>query len=205
MALPVRWAVFSSWVLLAGCVLPSGDLGAVADREPEAPVNSSPFILKDATGANHHIIRDGGRRATVVMFVLTDCPISNYFAPEMAVIRKKYGPRGVSFALVHVNPKTPPAEAKAHAEVYGLEDFSLLFDPTRKLVAETGATVTPEVAVLSPTGSVLYRGRINNRYADYGVKRQVISRHDLRDALDAVLAGRVVEDKTTTAIGCLIE
>jgi hypothetical protein len=66
----------------------------------------------------------------------------------------------------------------------------------------TGANVTPEVAVLSSAGEVLYLGRIDNRIEDFDKRRTVTTEFDLKDALDAVLTGKAVARPRTTAVGC---
>ena len=48
---------------------------------------------------------------------------------------------------------------------------AVLLDPRQVLVEHAGATITPQVAVLSPEGKVLYLGRIDNRVEDFGRSR----------------------------------
>jgi hypothetical protein len=79
-----------------------------------------------------------------------------------------------------------------------------LLDPKQTLVQFTGATATPEVAVLSNTGKVLYLGRIDNRVEDFDKRRTVVTEHDLTDALDALLAGKRVARAKTKVVGCII-
>jgi len=62
----------------------------------------------------------------------------------------------------------------------------------------------PEAVVVLADGSIAYRGRIDNFYADYGKPRRMATEHNLRDALDAVLARKAVERPSTTPVGCFI-
>jgi len=73
------------------------------------------------------------------------------------------------------------------------------------LVKALGATKTPQAFLLGPDGKPRYQGRINNLYADYGQRRQSVTQHDLRHALDAVLAGKPVSQPVTEVIGCHIQ
>jgi hypothetical protein len=82
--------------------------------------------------------------------------------------------------------------------------FPYLLDPKESLAAFTGATTTPEAAVLSPAGDLLYLGRIDNRLEDYGKQRVQITEFDLKDALDAILAGKPVVRARTKVLGCAI-
>jgi hypothetical protein len=80
----------------------------------------------------------------------------------------------------------------------------LLLDPGQTLVKLVNATVTPQAAVLTPAGKVLYLGRVDNRVEDFGKTRYQATKFDLREALDAVLAGKPVPQATTKSIGCAI-
>jgi hypothetical protein len=66
------------------------------------------------------------------------------------------------------------------------------------------AKATPEAAVLDSNGLLMYRGRIDNWYADFGRYRQQATVHDLRDALDAILAGKKIPTPVTKPVGCPI-
>jgi hypothetical protein len=142
-------------------------------------------------------------RAVVLLFVMSDCPISNAFAPEIERIRAEYAPRGVDFDLVYADPAETGARARAHAADFG-HASRVLLDPEHVLVRLAGATRSPEAAVLSPAGEVLYLGRIDDRYADYGKLRVAPRTRDLRSALEAVLANRRPEPARTEVVGCFL-
>ncbi len=144
-----------------------------------------------------------GSTATVLAFVAPDCPISNAYAPELERIHREYAPRGVGFCLVYVGEGTSRETAALHAALYGYS-CPISVDASRELVRRTGAAVTPEVAVVSADGDILYLGRIDDRYPELGVARTVPSTRDLRDALDAVIGGRAVPVARTRAVGCFI-
>jgi hypothetical protein len=145
-------------------------------------------------------------RATVFVFTRTDCPISNRFAPTIEQLRREFEPRGVRFWLVFVDPAEPAAAIRAHLTEYG-QQASAVRDPRHTLVEFSGATITPEAAVyVSGDGAarLAYRGRIDDRYVDFGRARPQPLKRDLREALEALLAGRAVVPQTTQAIGCII-
>jgi hypothetical protein len=93
--------------------------------------------------------------------------------------------------------------ARRHAHEFGLH-CPVLLDPGQELVRLTGATVTPEAAVLDRGGKVVYLGRIDDRFYGFGKQRKSATTHELRDALDAVLASRPVANAAEPAIGCEI-
>jgi len=161
------------------------------------------FALRDTDGAAHGPDEWAQARAVVIYFVTTDCPLSNAYAPEMSRIEREYTPRGIKFYAVQGDSTISDDEVRRHAHEYGYT-FPVLLDPQQTLAHSTGATVTPEVAVLSASGEVLYLGRIDNRVADYGKVRVRATEFDLRDALDAILAGRPAPHPHTKALGCAI-
>jgi thiol-disulfide isomerase/thioredoxin len=161
------------------------------------------FTLHDTEGAAHNPNEWAQARAVVLFFVTTDCPLSNGYAPEMSRIEQAYAPRGVLFYAVQGDTTIPDEEVRRHAREYGYR-FPALLDPRQILAHHTDATVTPESVVLSPEGAVLYLGRIDNRVEDFGKTRVEATEFDLRDALDAILAGRPVPHPRTRALGCAI-
>jgi hypothetical protein len=80
----------------------------------------------------------------------------------------------------------------------------VLLDPAHRLVKLAGATMTPQAVVVDAAGQALYRGRINDLYAALGKRRARPTSHDLRDALDAIAAGKAVHNAETKVIGCYI-
>lgn len=161
------------------------------------------FSLSDTTGRIHTAAEWGGKRAIVLFFVSTDCPLSNNYVPELNRIQQSYAPRGVAFYAVQGDAMVPVEQVKKHVQEFGYT-FPYLIDPQESLATLTSATTTPEAAVLAPNGDLLYMGRIDNRLEDFGKARVKITQFDLRDALDAVLNGKPVPKPRTRAIGCAI-
>lgn len=161
-------------------------------------------ILTDIDGVEHGSLIDSKNRATVLYFVMTDCPISNRFAPEINRICSNYESKGVDCFLVYVDPGVTNQTIRKHAEEYGHDCCAPVNDAQQVLVEKAGATITPEAAVFSPAGEILYRGRINDLYAALGQPRRQARVHDLTSALDQVLAGKAVANPRTKAIGCYI-
>jgi peroxiredoxin len=173
-------------------------LGTVALSGAPAPK----FTLADTAGGTH-TEAEWRSALSVIFFITTDCPISNGYVPEMNRIAHDYASRGVRVYAVMADTGTPLAEVQKHAKEYGFT-FPVLLDPKQILVRFTGASVTPEAAVISAGAAKVYLGRIDNRVEGFGVQRSQATQRDLRDALDALLAGKPVATPSTKAIGCSI-
>jgi hypothetical protein len=141
------------------------------------------------------------RRASACFFITADCPIANSFAPEINRIVADYGPRGVDFSMVYTDLSLAPEAMRRHAADYGYTS-PIQLDGGHALSRRHGVTVTPEVVVLNPDGTRAYRGRIDDRYLAPGKYRLQPTTRELRDAIEAVLAGRPVPVSETKAAGC---
>lgn len=141
--------------------------------------------------------------ATVFIFVRSDCPISNRYAPVISHLAENFGSRGIGFWLIYVDPDESNQTISHHLDQYNLK-IRALRDPHHSLVALTGARVTPEAAVVLKTGQLAYRGRIDDRYVSPGTTRPKPNSNDLERVLEAVVAGQTLVPSTTAAIGCFI-
>ncbi len=183
------------------CVLLAASGCASQAERAAVPEPAPAFSLRDLDGVEHHPFADPAVKALTLIFVLSDCPIANGYAPEINRLCRDYGPRGVRFFLVHTDPDLGREEAARHARDYGYL-CPVVPDRRHTLVRRAGASVVPEAAVFTADGERKYRGRIDDRYADLGRRRTQVSSHDLRDALDDLLAGRPVRRPETKAVGC---
>src|SRR5262245_55156280 len=143
-------------------------------------------------------------KANVIVFVSSDCPIANGYAPEIQRIHASTREKGVTWTLVYEDVSIDAAATRAHRDQYGYRGIASVIDLDGTIARRAGATVTPEAVVVVPGGAVKYRGRIDNKYIAIGKARQVVTVHDLRDSIEAVLAGRAVAHAQTEAFGCFI-
>jgi hypothetical protein len=183
---------FAALILMARLVWP--DTGSAA----EAPIQ-----LQDSQGASHTPLAAKDAKAIVLLFIAPDCPISNAYVPEIKRITADYAKKPIPFYLVYVDPDLTAADIKKHVEAYGLKTTALL-DSKHALARKVEAKVTPQAVVLAPDGKALYRGRIDDLYLDFGKRQDHPQQRDLRNALEAILAGKPVAVKDTPAIGCFI-
>jgi hypothetical protein len=138
---------------------------------------------------------------TVLVFTTTDCPISNRYAPEIHRLSEKFG-KDFTFVFVYPVPADSEEKIREHRGKFGGGEWRR--DPEQNLVKLTGATVTPEVAIVTADRKILYRGRIDDRYIAFGKDRAQPTVRDLERSLEAIIAGKPVPIATTPAIGCFI-
>jgi hypothetical protein len=186
----------------AGTAKPGNGEVAEPGAEKVAP---SP-VLADLDGRPVEPLAGLSGKAVVFVFVKTDCPISNRYAPEVRRLQEKFEASGVSWRVVYTEPDGTADDVRRHLKQFGLPEPALV-DARHALVKATGAKVTPEAAVFVPDGSgtrLVYRGRIDDRYASFGRMRPAPTSRELEDAIVAVLEGRAVAKATVPAIGCAI-
>jgi AhpC/TSA family protein len=144
-----------------------------------------------------------GTKATVLLFVSTDCPISNRYAPDIRRLHETYAKDGVIFRLVYPNPADTLDDIRDHLKSFSYPGTALR-DPRHDAVKRAGATITPEAAVYDSRGRLAYRGRIDDRYSAVGIERATATRHDLQDAIASTIAGKPVTPRFTQAVGCYV-
>jgi hypothetical protein len=145
----------------------------------------------------------GALAMTVLLFVSVDCPVSNRYAPEIKRLHDEFTPRGIRFRLVYPNPLDDEAAVGTHLREFGFPPIGQR-DRDHALVRRAGATITPEAAVFDARERLVYRGRIDDRFVELGRERLAATRHDLRNALTALLAGKPTSPSQTQAVGCFI-
>jgi hypothetical protein len=175
-----------------------------------APYSGAPFGVDLA---DHPVARlsDSTTRAVVLLFLATDCPVSNRYLPEIRRLQAQFTPEHVAFWIVYPNPSDNSAAIRQHDVSFG-PIAQEIRDPQQSLVRLAHAHITPEAAVLVPVAAgsrgqglrEVYRGRIDNRYLSFGVQRPAATRHDLADAIAAVLAKRPVPVPDGPPVGCAI-
>ena len=144
-------------------------------------------------------------RVTVYVFLADTCPISQAATLPLRQLHQQYAAQGIRFVGVFPAAATTPAALADFAKTYQLP-FPLQADPKHRLTKQLQARITPEAVVVGSDGrTTLYQGRLNDAYAGLGQHRPVTRKHELADALAAVVAGRPVAVPRTEAVGCFIE
>ncbi|MCB1276918.1 redoxin domain-containing protein [Prosthecobacter sp.] len=163
---------------------------------------ASALELPATDGKSYDPLAAGGKKAVVLFFVSPFCSTTRSFMKEINQIAVDYGDR-VAVYLVHSDSEITLEVALEHAVLSEVK-ATVLVDKTQALAKQVKATITPEAVVLSPTTETLYKGRINDLYLGPTKRQRAATTKDLRDALDAVLAGKPVPSPQHEAQGCKI-
>jgi peroxiredoxin len=155
-------------------------------------------------GTRHGFSTLAGRDVLVLIFSSNRCPTAKAYAERMNAMQREYGPRGVQLLAINANdPHLYPEESPLRMAERADEDgytFPYLFDEGQRVARAYGPTCTFHVFVLDRDRRLRYQGRFDDaRLADN------VRSHDLRNALDDILAGREVTLDTTRAFGCSLD
>jgi hypothetical protein len=170
-------------------------------KKLRSPLPSPPCVRDNLSEIEDAMM--GALAMTVLIFVSVDCPVSNRYAPEIKRLYEEFSPRGVRFRLVYPNPLDTENAISRHLHAFGYPQIAER-DRDHALVKMAGASITPEAAVFDARERMVYLGRINDRFVELGRERPAATRHDLRNALTAALAGKPVNPSRTQAVGCFI-
>src|SRR5205807_4092946 len=160
------------------------------------------FSLKDTKGQDVALSSFKDKKAIVVLFLGTECPINNAYLPRLAELHKEYESKSVQFLGINSNQQDDAPRVAEHARQYEIP-FPVLKDDSNRVADGFGAQRTPEAFVLDGERVVRYRGRIDDQFG-VGYKRSKPTRRDLVVALDEVLAGKPVTEPVTAVAGCYI-
>jgi hypothetical protein len=176
---------------------------------PRTFADGSFLYGKDIAGRDVTTLAASGLQCVAAIFVATDCPISNRYLPLLAQMAKQFAPRSVRFWLVYPNPGDTLAAVRAHQAQYpAAASLAQLIAPDPRFLAHPHVHVTPEAAVFRAdalmTQPVPWHGRIDDRYLSFGIQRPAATRHDLSDALSAILSGHEPIKPPAPPVGCAI-
>ncbi len=156
----------------------------------------------DLSGAAVDPLKASSGKVVVLIFLRVDCPISNRYSPTIQRIAHENAGR-VAFWLVYPDRSESAAQIRKHEREFGY-DLPALRDVRRSLVAESRAETTPEAAVFDVNRKLIYHGRIDNLFEDFGRARRAATTHELEDAIRAALDGKEAANAAVPAVGCYI-
>ena len=156
----------------------------------------------DLGGSRKDPLKETSGKVVVLVFVRTDCPISNRYAPLLQEMSVKYGREAV-FWLVFPDKNESPESIRSYLQEFNYK-LPALRDTDHSLVKKSGAKVTPEVAVFNGKRDLVYHGRIDDLYREFGKARRMATTHELADAIEAASKGAAPPSAAAEGVGCFI-
>jgi len=163
---------------------------------------NAPTGVTDLAGNSVDPFQLAAGKVVVLIFVRTDCPVSNRYAPEIQRLSSAYSGKA-QFFLVYIDKKETADAIRKHDQEYKY-NLVALRDLQHSLVKQSNAQITPEAAVFDATRRLIYHGRIDNLYEDFSHSRKSASTHELEDAIRSALSGKPLTSASSPAVGCYI-
>lgn len=147
-----------------------------------------------------------GNKGTVIMFICNHCPFVKHVNPEIVKLAKAYQEKGIGFIAISSNdvenyPQDAPALMKENAKQEGYI-FPYLYDATQKTAKSYNAACTPDIYLFDTNLELVYRGQLDDSRPGNGLP---LNGKDLRNALDAMLSGKKIDQNQKPSIGCNIK
>jgi peroxiredoxin len=195
--------VLGVFTILTAAALGPSATAALKASPPAVGAAISAFTLKDIHRRPRPLDGFKDKRAFVVVFVDTECPVANLYYPTLSELHREYAGKAVQFLAIDSSSQDSFVKVSAAAQEREIP-FPVLKDFDQKVADAFGAKRTPEVFLLDAERVIRYHGRIDDQYA-VGISRAKPVRRDLKAALDELLAGRPITTPETEVSGCVIE
>jgi len=164
------------------------------------------FKLPDTQGKVVSLADFKDRSALLVLFICNHCPYVKHIRTGLAQLARDYQPTQVGIVAINSNdvanyPDDSPAKMKTEVKSAGYS-FPYLYDETQAVAKAYRAACTPDIYLFDKNQKLVYRGQFDDSRPGNGVP---VTGKDLRDALDAVLAGKAVPPNQKASMGCNIK
>ena len=180
------------------CLLP--EIGAAGNDTPVTiGAKMENFTLPDINGKQQSFNNLKGKNGTVIVFLSAQCPVVKSYQDRINALAKDYSAKDVNVVGMNSNATESLEYVKTNAGERNYQ-FPILIDKGNVIADRLKATVTPEVYFFDASGKLVYRGRIDN---DRGGEN--VTSTELRDAIEATLAGKPVAKAEVSAFGCSIK
>ncbi len=164
-----------------------------------------PFLLPDVYGAMRarDDVLDG--RANLVVFFCNHCPYAKAVEDRLIALQREFGDQGLKTVLICANdaeayPEDAPEALRARAE-HKAYPFPSLIDGPQDVARAFDAACTPDPYLYDASLKLVYRGRIDDNWK----RPEAVTKHELRNAIEAVLSGRPVAELQHPSLGCSIK
>ena len=185
------------------CLLAAAPSNAAAAAPgPGDAVDLIGVRVVDVKGHHHRIgVATGRVQPAVLVFLDTACPVATRYVPTLNALHAEAEAKGVALYGILSNPAISWQAGADFVDEFGIA-FPDILDSAGDLALRLGPRVMSEAFVISTADHIVYRGRIDDRFAAVGTLRTRIGAHDLRTVIEAMAAGDPPEPYATEAVGC---
>jgi len=140
----------------------------------------------------------------IVVFTCNHCPYVVGSEPRIEAMAERARSEGLGFAGINSND---PVNYESDSWVNMVKranrgmSYSYLHDDSQDTARAYGAERTPEFYLIDSSGSVVYRGRLDDSPRD----PSHTTSSDLSNAMDDLTAGRSIAVSRTNSIGCSVK
>ena len=162
------------------------------------------FNLKGIDGNNYLLESFSSSKVFVVMFICVHCPYVRAVEDRILALSRAYVGKGVQFVGICSNDPTDyPEDRLEYIKKHAWEkdyNFPYLYDETQCVARNYGAVCTPDIFVYDSERKLAYHGRIDDNWKE----SEKVTRHDLKEAINALLAGKKPSENQFPSMGCSI-
>jgi hypothetical protein len=181
---------------------------ALAADGPLAFGAKAPLVstkMKSVDGKMVSIADVSGKAGTLVIFTCNHCPFAKAWEERIVEIGNAYSKKGVGVILINANDPAKYAddgftEMQSRAKSRGLQ-VPYVVDETSQMARAFGASVTPEAFLFDSGGKLVYHGAVDDNHKEPAK----VQAHFLKDALEAVVAGKAPRLRESKSLGCGIK
>ncbi len=189
-------------LVLAGLVAAAPSVATAVAPGPGDAVDLIGVRVVDMKGHHHRIgVAAGKVQPAVLVFLDTACPVATRYVPTLNALHAEAESNGVALYGILSNPAITWQAGADFVDEFGIA-FPVILDSAGDLALRLGPRVMSEAFVISTADRIVYRGRIDDRFATVGTLRTRIGAHDLRSVIEAMAGGAQPEPYATEAVGC---
>ena len=163
------------------------------------------FILPSVDGKRYRLSDFSSKEVLVIFFICNHCPYVQAIEDRILALWRDLSSQSVQFIGICSNDSTDyPDDAperlwkRWEEKAYG---FPYLVDAVQDVAKAFGAVCTPDIFVFDSQRKLAYRGQLDNNWK----YPEQVTRQDLREAIEQLLAGKFPARKQTPSMGCSIK
>ncbi len=163
------------------------------------------FSLPGADGNTHRLADFNDKPVLVIVFMCNHCPYVKAVLDRLIALQNEMRDQGVQLVGINPNdasryPDDSPESMQALVREKNIP-FPYLIDASQDVARRYGAVCTPDIYVYDPERTLKYRGRIDDNWKEPGK----VTRRDLKEAIDNLIAGKALSNEQTPSMGCSIK